>query len=74
MTTVSQVRSWFDRLTTNGLRYIKNQLLICLPAGRAVRPEPVEGRMAKRNTVPLCRGIGEGSTDRNRLLYLNLWT
>jgi hypothetical protein len=24
---VSQVRSWFDRLTTNGQRHLRNQLL-----------------------------------------------
>ena len=34
--TMSQVRSWFDRLTMNGPRHFK---INCL----AVRPEPVEG-------------------------------
>jgi hypothetical protein len=37
--TVSQVRSWFDRLTTNGPGALEINYL-------AVRPEPVEGRAA----------------------------
>ena len=35
--------SWFENLTTNGIRHVKNQL--------AVRPERVEGRMANYDTV-----------------------
>ena len=34
---MSQIRSWFNRLTTNGPQRIKDQYL-------AVRPERVEGR------------------------------
>ena len=42
--TVSRVRSWFDKLTTNGPRCIRNQYL-------AVRPERIDGRTANGDAV-----------------------
>ena len=59
---VRQNLSWAkskEGLTMNGPRHIKNQLFTCLPAGRAVRPERVEGGTANYDTVSWRRGLLE---------------
>jgi SAM-dependent methyltransferase len=48
-----KTRSWFDRLTTNGMAIWKLKYL-------AVRPEPVEGRAAVFSQLPLLQRGKEG--------------